>query len=139
MEYGQRTIQVRHNSGTTGDADDKTGFRKVKADIEYPIYSDFEEFVTAAGSPEAGLAFINSAARENTGDKTREFITEAPEDMAENEIIAKAQAMAKTSAPVVSATNKEKAVSLDQLLARVRTEGAESVQDDLLELAARLA
>ena len=131
MEFGKATTKVKHKLGSTDG--------KIVVEFEYPIWGDFEEFVAAAGSPEAGLAFVNNAGKAGAGAKVRETITDAPEvGTTEAAIVERAQEAGKSFQPIPSATNKEKANELDSILARVRTEGANAVAEDLLALAARL-
>ena len=133
MELKKRTTRTNHKLGTA-----KGG--KIEVEYEYPEYSDFDEFVAAAGSPEAGLQFVNLAVRDGAGAKVREVITDSPETgITEEEIRQRALEAGKSFQPIARASNREKAAMLDTILARVRTEGAGSAADDLLELAARLA
>ncbi len=132
MIFKKRTTRTSHKLGTTKG--------KIEVEYEYPEYGDFEEFVAAAGSPEAGLLFCNNAVRDEAGARVREVITEAPETgITEEEIKIRAQEAGKGFQPIARATNREKANELDVILARVRTEGASAVAEDLLALAARLA
>ncbi len=132
MELKKRTTRTSHKLGTTKG--------KVEVDYEYPEYADFDEFVSAAGSPEAGMQFINNAVRDEAGARVREVITDAPETgITEEEIKERAQEAGKSFQPIARATNREKAQELDVILQRVRTEGASAVAEDLLALAARLA
>ena len=109
-------------------------------EYEFPVYGDFEEFVAAAGSPEAGLQFVNNAVKDEAGNRVREVITESPEvGITEAEIQTRAAEAGKGFQPIARSTNKEKAQELDSILARVRTEGVSVVAEDLLALAARLA
>ena len=133
MIFKKRTTRTKHKLGTSEGM-------KIEVEYEYPEYGDFDEFVAAAGSPEAGLAFVNDAVRDEAGARVREVITEAPEaGITEAEIKIRAQEAGKGFQPIPRATNKEKANELDVILARVRSEGASAVADDLLALAARLA
>ena len=132
MEFLKRTTRVKHKLGTDEG--------KVVIEYEYPSYGDFEEFVQAAGSPEAGLQFVNNAVKDEAGNRVREVITESPEaGITEEEIKTRAAEAGKGFQPIARSTNKEKAQELDSILARVRTEGASAVAEDLLALAARLA
>ena len=132
MELKKRTTRTNHKLGTTKG--------KVEVEYEYPEYADFDEFVAAAGSPEAGLQFVNNAVKDEAGARVREVITDAPEDgITEEEIKIRAQEAGKGFQPIARSTNREKAAELDTILARVRTEGASAVAEDLLALAARLA
>ena len=132
MELIKRTTRVKHALGT------KDG--KIELEFEYPSYADFDEFVQAAGSPEAGLQFVNNAVKDEAGSRVREVITDSPETgITEEEIKVRAAEAGKGFQPIARSTNKEKAQELDSILARVRTEGASAVAEDLLALAARLA
>ena len=133
MELKKRTTRTNHKLGTA-----KGG--KIEVEYQYPEYADFDEFVAAAGSPEAGLQFVNLAVRDGAGERVRETITDAPETgITEEEIKSRAQEAGKGFQPIARSTNKEKAQELDVILARVRTEGAAACADDLLALAARLS
>ena len=133
MELKKRKTRTKHNLGTAEGG-------KIEVEYQYPEYGDFDEFVAAAGSPEAGLQFVNNAVRDEAGARVREVITESPETgITEAEIKLRAQEAGKGFQPIARSTNKEKALELDVILARVRTEGAASVAEDLLALAARLA
>ena len=83
---------------------------------------------------------MNNAVKDEAGARVREVITESPEiGITEAEIKTRAMEAGKSFQPIARSTNKEKAQELDVILARVRTEGAASVAEDLLALAARLA
>lgn len=131
MEFGKATTKVKHKLGSTDG--------KISVDYEFPIYADFEEFVAAAGTPEAGMAFVSAAVKKEAGAKVRETITEAPEvGTTEAAIVERAQEAGKSFQPIPSATNKEKANELDTILAMVRSEGPAAVAENLLALASRL-
>ena len=132
MELKTRKTRTKHKLGTAEGG-------RIEVEYQHPEYADFDEFVAAAGSPEAGLAFVNNAVRDEAGARVREVITDAPETgITEEEIKERAQEAGKGFQPIARSTNKEKAQELDSILARVRTEGASAVADDLLALAARL-
>ena len=132
MELKTRKTRTKHALGTAEGG-------RIEVEYEYPEYADFDEFVAAAGSPEAGMQFINNSVKDEAGAKVREVITDAPETgITEAEIKVRAQEAGKTFQPIARSTNKEKAQELDTILARVRTEGASAVAEDLLALAARL-
>ena len=133
MDFAKKTTRVKHKLGTEDG-------ERIMVEYEFPVYGDFEEFVAAAGSPEAGLQFVNNAVKDAAGDRVREVITESPETgITELEIKTRAAEAGKGFQPIARSTNKEKAQELDVILARVRTEGASAVAEDLLALAARLA
>lgn len=133
MDFAQKTTRVKHALGTAEG-------NRIEVEYSYPVYSDFDEFVAAAGSPEAGLQFVNNAVKDEAGSRVREVITDSPEvGITEQEIKTRAAEAGKGFQPIARSTNKEKAQELDTILARVRTEGAGAVAEDLLALAARLA
>lgn len=133
VELKTRTTRTKHKLGTSEGG-------RIEVEYQYPEYADFDEFVAASGSPEAGMSFINSAVKDEAGARVREVITDAPETgITEGEIKSRAQEAGKGFQPIARSTNKEKAQELDSILARVRTEGASAVAEDLLALAARLA
>ncbi|KKN22417.1 hypothetical protein LCGC14_0915410 [marine sediment metagenome] len=133
MNFEKRKTRVKHKLGTSEGT-------RIEVEYSYPQYSDFDEFVAAAGSPEAGLQFVNNAVKDEAGGRVREVITDAPETgITEAEIKERAAEAGKGFQPIARSTNKEKAAELDTILARVRTEGASAVAEDLLALAARLA
>jgi hypothetical protein len=137
MDFGTQKASADHKLGTGKNA--KGNPKITVGEAPYPIYSDFKEFVNAAGSPEAALTFVNAAVKSAAGAKVREFIGDSPEvGTTEDEIISKAIEAGKAFIPVVKTSNREKGVTLDSLLARVRTEGPEAVKDQLLELAAKM-
>jgi hypothetical protein len=132
VELKKRKTRTKHKLGTADG-------QRIEVEYEYPEYADFDEFVAAAGSPEAGLQFVNNAVRDEAGARVREIITDAPETgITEEEIKVRAMEAGKSFQPIARSTNKEKAQELDSILARVRTEGASAVAEDLLALAARL-
>lgn len=132
MNFEKRTTRVKHKMGTAEG-------QRIEVEYEYPQYSDFDEFVAAAGSPEAGLQFLNNAVKDEAGSRVREVISDAPETgITEEEIKVRAAEAGKAFQPIARATNKEKAAELDTILARVRTDGAAACAEDLLALAARL-
>jgi hypothetical protein len=136
MKYDKRKVSVRHDLGSKADS---KGNAKIEVEFEYPVYEDFHEFTQAAGSPEAALEFVNVAVREEAGTRVREFVAESPKTgITESEIVSRAVETGKTFTPIARSSNKDKAKELDQILARVRSEGAQAVQEDLLALAARL-
>lgn len=143
MIYKTRKVSVRHVLGTTIVTDkDEKEVSKIVCEYEYPEYENFDEFVKSAGSPEAGLAFVNQGVRDACGDRVRENLTEAPETgTTEVQIITIAQTVGKSFTPIVKTTNKEKGLALDQILALVKTSGADNpdVQEQLLALSARMA
>lgn len=133
MELGKRTTRTKHKLGSSEGG-------RIEVEYQFPIYSDFDEFVAAAGSPEVALQFVNNAVKDEAGARVRESITDAPETgITEAEIKEKAAEVGKGFQPIAKSTNKEKAAELDAILSRVRTEGASAVAEDLLALAARLA
>ena len=136
MQFGTQKASADHKQGSGKNA---KGAPKITVpEAPYPIYDDFKEFVNAAGSPEAALGFVNAAVKTAAGARVREFVGDSPETTPESEIITKAIEAGKAFIPVVKTSNREKGVTLDSLLARVRTEGPEAVKDQLLELAAKM-
>jgi hypothetical protein len=136
MTHGKKKTSVRHVLGTSKDS---KGNAKIEAEYEFPQYSDYEEFTQAAGSPEGGLAFINAAVAEAAGARVREYIGESPEEgTTELEILRRALQIGKTFTPVVKTSNRDKAGILDQILAKVATDGVQAATEDLLALAQRL-
>ena len=132
MELKSRTTRTKHKLGTTEG--------KIEVEYQFPEYGDFDEFVAAAGSPEAGLQFVNNAVKDEAGARVREVITESPEiGITEAEIKTRAQEAGKGFQPIARSTNKEKAQELDGILALVRSKGVSAAAEDLLALAARLA
>ena len=132
MRLEKRTTRTKHKLGTSDG--------RIEVEYEFPQYDDFDEFVSAAGSPEVALAFVNGAVKDESGARVREAITDAPEaGITEAEIKSRAAEIGKGFQPIAKSTNKEKAQELDAILSRVRTEGASAVAEDLLALAARLA
>lgn len=132
MELRTRITRVQHKLGTTKG--------KVECEYQYPEYSDFDEFVAAAGSPEAGLQFVNNAVKDEANARVREVITDSPEvGITEEEIKIRAADAGKSFQPIARSTNKEKAQELDSILALVRSGGTEAAAENLLALAARLA
>lgn len=136
MEYGTKKTSVRHSLGSSKDTKNNA---KIEVEFEFPKYNDYEEFTQAAGSPEAGLAFINNAVEDATAARVREYVGDSPEEgTSEAEIIRRAQQIGKTFTPVVKTSNRDKAGILDQILAKVQTDGVQAATEDLLALAQRL-
>jgi len=137
MDFGTQKASADHKLGSGKNS---KGLPKITVgEAPFPIYSDFKEFVGAAGSPESALTFVNAAVKSAAGVRVREFIGDSPENgTTEDEIILKAIEAGKAFIPVVKASNKEKGVTLDSLLAQVRMEGPEAVQKRLLELASKM-
>lgn len=136
MEYGTKKTSVRHVLGSSKDTKNNS---KIEVDFEFPKYSDYEEFTQAAGSPEGGLAFINAAVEDAAAARVREYVGDSPEEgTTEAEIIRRAQQIGKTFTPVVKTSNRDKASILDQILAKVQTDGVQAATEDLLALAQRL-
>jgi hypothetical protein len=137
MKFGTQKASADHKLGSGKNA--KGAPKITVSDAPFPIYDDFKEFVNAAGSPEAALGFVNAAVKTAAGARVREFIGDSPDlGTSETEIQNKAIEAGKAFIPVVKTSNREKGVTLDSLLARVRTEGPEAVKDQLLELAAKM-
>lgn len=138
MKFATKKVSARHKLGSSEDL--KGNPKIVIPEVPVPEYENFEEFVNAAGTPEAALDFVNEATGVAAAKVVREFVTESPvTGITEAQIIARAIEYGKSFTPSTKTTNKEKGSILDQILARVRTEGAQAVQEDLLALAQRMS
>lgn len=132
METVERTSKVKHDAakGVTEDG-------KIEITYNHPKYPDFEEFCEAAGTPEAGLEFVNVAVRDDAASKMRDFVTDQGADVSIDEIVRRTVTYMESYSPTPRITNRAKAAELDSLLAAFR-ENQEVPTERLMELAARL-
>ncbi len=138
MKFTTKKVSAKHKLGSEKDL--KGNAKIVIPEVPVPEYETFEEFVHASGTPETALDFINTAVGKEAAVSVREFVTDSPTTgITESQIVERAIEYGKSFTPSTKTSSKEKGSILDQILARVRTEGAAAVQDDLLALAQRMS